>query len=128
MGHPFGRRLLVLVLAVAPVVGCAASPAPPPAFEGRETDAWIAYELPVSGRPPFELLRAFRASARALGCRTETLGGFFVRSPVTGVSADCPDGAIALMPAGDDQMRVGCARPMTRAECDALLVRITQAR
>lgn len=119
-----------------PIAACAETTATPasPSFEGRETPAWIAYEVNVPGRPPVDLLPSFEASARALGCRTEPIGG---RSEPTiggelrhrhGVTAYCPDGTLGLITLTGDRVRIGCTKPTTRDECDALLGKISEAR
>ena len=125
-----------LVLALPLLAGCAADPPRPsyPQFEGQETDVWFAYELEVPGRKPDDLLPAFEASAQAYGCRTEQLGAR--ASPNVagetrqwhGVSASCDEGTISLITLVGERVRIGCAKPTTRGQCDALLQKISEAR
>lgn len=127
------RRLLALTLLVA----CEESTPPPrspPSFEGDETSSWLAYEIELPGRTPSELLPAFEASARALGCRTEKLG--YGTSQIIsgemrawhGVRATCEEGTIALVTMVGERVRIGCAKPTTRTRCDTLLQKISEAR
>jgi len=130
---PAMRRLLALTLLVA----CEESTPPPqspPSFEGNETRSWLAYEIELPGRTPSELFPAFEASARALGCRIEKLGYgttqniYGERRTWYGVSATCEEGTIALVTMVDERVRIGCAKPTTRTQCDALLQKISEAR
>ena len=128
-------RLLV-ALALALVSGCAAEAPTPnyPAFEGRDTDVWLAYQLDVPGRRPDDLLPAFEASAKAFGCRTDHLGASASPNIMGetrewyGIAASCDEGTISLITLAGDRVRIGCARPTTREKCDALLQRISEAR
>jgi hypothetical protein len=127
------KRLPLVFLA-----GCAPSALTPPAhppFEGGETQAWLAYEVLVPGRDPSDLLPSFEASARAFGCQTEPLG---YRSRPTigngdlrqwnGISATCEEGTLAIVTLVGERVRIGCTKPTTRAQCDALVQRISAAR
>jgi hypothetical protein len=126
-------RAIVAILLLA---GCADSTprATYPPFDGHETDQWLAYDVALPGREPSELLPAFEASAHAYGCTTEQLG--YGATPNVagesrswyGVSADCDAGRIAIMTLAGERVRIGCARPATREQCDALLQQISQAR
>lgn len=128
-------RTILAVLLLLHLVGCADSTprADYPPFEGRETDHWIAYEVAL-GREPSDLLPAFEESARAFGCRTEQIGYGATQNVAGelrswyGVSADCDAGRIAIVTLEGRRVRVGCARPATREQCDALLQEISQAR
>jgi hypothetical protein len=104
-----------------------------PPFHGEETEAWIAYEVPLS-RDPSDLLPAFEASARSHGCSTERIGSDTrpniegeIRSSY-GVAATCDEGTIALVTLVGGRVRVGCAKPSTRERCDYLLQEISEAR
>lgn len=127
-------RHVVMLLALA---ACAESTPTPkrPAFEGRETEVWLAYEMDVPGRDPDDLLPAFEASARAFGCRAEKLGygsdqtiGNGELRHWHGVTAYCEEGTLALVTLVGERVRVGCVKPTTRGRCDALLQKIAQAR
>ena len=127
-----GVRLFLVLL----LTGCAADRSTPryPAFDGQETIVWLAYELDVPGRKPGDLLPAFDASAQAHGCRTEPIGaqtstslGGEVRESY-GVTASCDEGTIALVTLVGDRVRIGCPKPTTREQCDALLQSISEAR
>jgi hypothetical protein len=134
LAAPLERRPTVrAILLVSLVTGCAPSLPRYPPFHGQETDAWIAYEVPV-GRDPSDLLPAFEASARSHGCSTHQIGRdaettvagelrFFY-----GVTATCDEGTIALVTLAGGRVRVGCAKPSTRERCDFLLQEISEAR
>jgi hypothetical protein len=107
---------------------------PPPAFAGRQNDAWIAYEVALAGRDSGDVIESFEASARSYGCTTAHLGtrtdpmlGGEVRS-FYGVNATCDATSIALIAEMHGRVVIGCSRPTTRAGCDDLLERISSAR
>jgi hypothetical protein len=115
------------------IFGCACVP---PAFDGHQTDDWLAFDLGVPGRDPHEVLRQFAMSAHTLGCGTEpsaTRGGRGQVNPQPGVApysvtAYCEDGRVALIADADaavQRVTVGCAKPTTREQCEALLRKIT---
>jgi hypothetical protein len=118
------------------LAACAGStPAPRvPAFQGSETEWWIAYEVERTGRDPSDLLPSFEASARSHGCSTEQLG--YGSNPnvagemrqMYGVAATCDEGTIALITLVGARVRIGCTKPMTRDGCDELLRKISEAR
>jgi hypothetical protein len=121
------------VLLVLALVGCGAIPSRP-AFDGRQTDSWIAFDEDAPGRDPRELLMSFEASARAFGCRTDRIGGRSVGMPgggrakiSAGVAAYCDEGSVALLWVAEARVRIGCERPTTRERCDALLRKIGDA-
>lgn len=105
-----------------------------PPFQGQETESWLAYEE-NPGRDPGDLLLAFEASARSYWCTTDRLGsdssatiaGGELRSSY-GVSASCDDGTLAIVTRAGGQVTVGCLKPTTRARCDLLLSKISEAR
>jgi hypothetical protein len=122
---------LLGLLDVAP--SCAPAVAEPPAFEGRETDAWMAYEVRIPGRNSADLIPSFEASANAFGCHTTRLGTQAVQIAggsaailSYGVSATCEEGSIALVALADSRVRIGCEKPTTRARCDGLLRQISE--
>jgi hypothetical protein len=128
------RRQCGPVLVLLALFGCGATPSRP-AFEGRQTDSWIAFDEDVPDRDPRELLMSFEASARAFGCRTDRIGGRSVdfagggRAKISaGVAAYCDEGSLALMWVAEARVRIGCERPTTRERCEALLRRIGEAR
>jgi hypothetical protein len=106
-----------------------------PSFDGRETPTWLAYQIDVPGRDPGDLIPAFEASARAFGCHTEriedgsnaTIANGVLRR-FHGVVATCELGTVALITLTGDRVRIGCVKPATRAECDALVEKISEAR
>jgi hypothetical protein len=111
------------------------TPAAHPPFDGGETASWLAYEVGVPGRDPSDLLPSFEASARAFGCRTEQLGsgsdptiGNGVLRRWNGVSATCEEGTVAIITLVGEHVRIGCTKPTTRADCDALVQKISEAR
>jgi hypothetical protein len=116
------------------LVGCAAGPSSPnrPQFVGVETESWLVYQVDEVGRD--DLLPAFEASARSHGCSTEQLGSESgvniagTRRSYYGVNASCEEGAIALITLVGGGVRIGCAKPTTRQDCDSLLRRISRAR
>jgi hypothetical protein len=128
------RKLLVALL----LAGCTPSrsiPAAHPPFEGRETTSWLAYEVDVPGRDPGDLLPSFEASARVFGCHTEQLG--YDSTPTIGngalrhsfgIMASCEEGTLALITLVGERVMVGCVKPTTRADCDGLLQKISEAR
>src|SRR5713101_8318739 len=115
------------------LVSCAANPpANRPPFRGLETASWLVYQVEDVGRD--DLLPAFEASARSHGCSTQHLGsessvniGGELRS-YYGISASCEEGSIALITTEGGVVRIGCAKPSTRQDCDLLLRKISQAR
>jgi hypothetical protein len=123
------RNLLLMMLA-----GCAASGPPPslPPFRGVESEVWLAYQVEQLERD--DLLPAFEASARGHGCSTQQLGSESgpniggVRYSYHGISASCEEGTIALITLVGGRVRIGCAKPSTRGDCDLLLRKISQAR
>jgi hypothetical protein len=128
-------RPIAALLALALLTACAPPTPAVPTFDGRETPNWLAYQLDVPGRDPRDLIPAFEASARALGCHTEriedgsnaTIGnGLLFR--FHGVVATCELGTIALITLTGDRVRIGCVKPTTRVECDALVEKISAAR
>jgi hypothetical protein len=125
--------MALLTTVLAACAGC--TPASTyPAFRGRETESWIAYEETLPERDPSDLLPAFEASARTLGCSTEQLG--YESDPnvagemrqMYGISATCDEGTIALVTLVGSRVRIGCTKPMTRDRCDTLLRKISEAR
>lgn len=123
-------RNLVPVL----LVSCAAANPQPsrPPFEGVETESWLVYQ--VGGLDRDDLLPAFEASARRHGCTTQQIGnertpniGGELRS-YYGITASCEEGAVALITLEGGRVRIGCAKPTTRGQCDLMLRKISQAR
>ena len=131
--HEAPQPTLVATLSVSlivAVVGCSAPVHTRSAFDGRETDAWLAFdvELPEGNPSPVSLLYPFKARADALGCRTETRGNHINPGPIRyGLAVYCEDGGITLIPL-PGRMRVGCEKPTTRASCEGLLTEISEAR
>jgi hypothetical protein len=122
------------VAAVAALAACEDTTGDPPAFAGRETPAWRAYEFVVAERS--DVLEAFEAASRAMGCRVDRLGASDVGMAGEGsarewygITAHCgDDGTVAIITLTRDRVRVGCAKPMARDRCDALFERIAEAR
>jgi hypothetical protein len=123
------RKLLPIVLA-----SCAATqPAPHgPSFDGQATESWLAYQVDQVGRD--DLLPAFEVSADRHGCFIERLGNERaaniggLRYSYHGVSASCREGTIAIITLVGGGVRIGCARPTTREDCDLLLRKISEER
>jgi hypothetical protein len=96
-------------------------------FDGRETGAWLAFDVPFSNEEPLpaSLLDPFKVRAETLGCRTERLGNR-VNSGFLGYGlvAYCEHGGVALI-ARRHGMTVGCEKPTTRAACEGLLGEIS---
>jgi hypothetical protein len=128
----------VLALCVATGAACAQAPRYP-RFQGKETESWLAYDVPTTGREPRDLLASFAASAHNHGCRTEYVGtaAYDVAGgkPLIGdenrtwdgVVAACGDENVALVTRSNGVMAVGCTKPTTQARCDALLQKIADA-
>jgi hypothetical protein len=101
-----------------------------PPFVGEETEHWLVQETGAVGRG--DLLPAFEASAHNYGCSTEQLGnenGANIAGEFRsyyGVTASCEEGTIALITLVGGRVRIGCAKPTTRAACDTLLRNIAQ--
>jgi hypothetical protein len=116
------------------LAGCGAASAATagPPFRGLETESWIAYQIDHLDRG--DLLPAFEESARSHGCTTEHLGSESspniggLRESYHGVSASCEEGTIALITLVGARVRIGCAKPTTREDCDHLLRKISEAR
>ncbi len=89
------------------------------------TDAhWVAFEV-QSDRIAADVLPAFRIAARHHLCSIDRVctGGRF--KSCYGVIAHCHDKIIALFASTQTQrFTVGCLRPTTIAQCDALLTEI----
>ena len=103
-----------------------------PPFGGVENASWLVYQVEHVERD--DLLPAFEASARSHGCSTEQLGGESSLNiggelrTYHGINASCEEGTIALITLVGGRVRIGCAKPTTRQDCDLLLRKITQAR
>lgn len=103
-----------------------------PPFIGEENDRWLVEESPPVGR--HDILPAFEESAQNYGCRTDELGtqtSFNIqgeRRSYYGISATCYEGTIALITLVGGGVRIGCAKPTTRAACNQLLRNIAEAR
>jgi hypothetical protein len=116
------------------VVGCATAhpPPKPPPFRGVETESWLVYQVDEVERD--DLLPAFEASAQNHRCSTERIGSESSvniggeRRSYHGISASCDEGSIALITLVGGKVKLGCAQPTTREDCDRLLRRISQAR
>lgn len=131
MGHGRTARgwwVLPLLLSCA-----SARPRPNvPTFLGVESEHWLVEESEPVGRS--DLLPAFEASAKSYGCVTEELGSEHHHDiagesrSYYGVTASCEEGTIALITLEGGRVRIGCAKPTTRAACDALLRDIAQLR
>ncbi len=121
--HEIRARLLFAMALCA----CGAT-APSPAFEGRETDSWIAYDVAVPDTTNTgDLVASFKLAARTRGCQAAWMGKRTVMLPGggwarlrRGVTAQCDEGTIAII-ALENAVRVGCEKPTTRERCDALL-------
>jgi hypothetical protein len=118
---------LPLVAACTP-----ARPRPPlPSSPGT----WVTFDVDVPGRDSRDLLRSFEASAQALGCTSDRGGGWSTGLPGGGfarvysaVLARCDDGAIGMIAVEYTRVRLGCPKPASRDECEALLNKISEAR
>ncbi len=103
-----------------------------PPFSGEANESWIVSE--VSDLQRDDLLSAFDESARNHGCSTQELGAEATpniggqRRSFYGISAACEEGEIAIVTLVHHRVRIGCARPITREDCDLLLRKIAQAR
>jgi hypothetical protein len=92
----------------------------------------LAYRVDQLDRD--DLLPAFEASAKSHGCDTIRLGSESsrniggVRLSYHGISASCDEGTIALITLVGGSVKIGCAKPTTREDCDLLLKKIAQAR
>jgi hypothetical protein len=133
--------VLATHLFVLPILFTACgSPAPtPPAFAGRETASWLAFDVTLpaqqEAREPADFILPFEESAHAYGCRTDHLGSSTgqvigngeVRATY-GITAYCDEGTIAIIALENRRVRVGCGKPTTRDRCEALLTKISSAR
>jgi hypothetical protein len=116
--------------------GCATGSSAPPApavppFTGEPSEVWFLDDV---GHVDHEdVLPAFEASARAYGCDTQEIGSDTTHNvhgemrSYYGINASCPGGSIAIVTLTRG-VRLGCAKPLTRAGCNDLLRRISQAR
>jgi hypothetical protein len=126
-------RLAAAVVVGGIAFGCSQAPRPP-AFEGRQNDSWLAYEVAVTGRESGDLIESFEANAKGYGCTTGRLGQEtdpMIAGEIRrwyGVNATCDATRIALIAETDGHVVVGCSRPTTRAGCDDLLQRICAVR
>jgi hypothetical protein len=127
------RSSLVAVAFVA----CLAHGCVLPPFDGHSSDAWLAFDkdVPTGGR---EAVRSFGAAARSYGCDTApgSLGAASgdPRSASAEVSGDvvtvyCSEGRVAFRASADSSKRVtvGCALPLTRERCEALVRKLAAA-
>jgi len=116
------------------LAGCASGTPTPevPTFQGLETEHWLVQESAPIGRD--DVLPAFEASAHEYGCATEHIGAssslniYGEMRSYYGVSAACEEGTIALITLVGGSIKIGCAKPTTRAACDQLLRNIAAAR
>jgi hypothetical protein len=70
------------------------------------------------GRPPFQH-PVPRSQYQFTGDENRDFGG---------IVASCEEGTISLLLWREDLVKVGCAKPTTRARCDLLFQRISDAR
>jgi hypothetical protein len=120
-------------VALITLLSCAAATPPTrPPFRGESNETWLVSE--VSDLRRNDLLFAFDESARSHGCSTLELGGEATPNiggqlrTFYGISASCEEGVIAIVTLAGDRVRIGCARPITREDCDLLLRKIALAR
>jgi hypothetical protein len=126
----FVLGVVAVSCAMGPAPRGPAAPAVPP-FTGEPTEHWFYEDLgPVDHEA---VLPAFEASAQAYGCVTEEIGSeatenmHGIMRSYYGINASCHEGSLAIVTLTRG-VRLGCARPLTRASCDALLRRISEAR
>lgn len=127
-------RMRSSLVAVA-LVSCVALGCVLPPFDGRSSDAWLAFDkdVPTGGR---EAVRSFGVAARNYGCDTEPgpLGpgsgnprGASAEAAGDVVTAYCAEGRVAFRASVNASKRVavGCVQPTTREQCEALVRKIT---
>jgi hypothetical protein len=132
--QPIVERAILRSYWIMTLASCSAATASPnrPAFRGVETDSWLSFQVEHVERD--DLLPAFEASARSHGCSTQHLGSETspniggLRESYHGISASCEEGTIALITFVGAKVRVGCAKPTTREDCDLLLRKISEGR
>jgi hypothetical protein len=113
---------VIAVSALGAMVGCGANAMHPP-FRGRTDAGWVAYDVKTDSAAS-DVLRPFSARAKELGCSIDWLCEPGFRRRCYGVAAYCYDQTIALVARQNGVFTVGCLRPSTVAECDALLTKI----
>jgi hypothetical protein len=125
-------------VAVATLLSGCAPPPPLSAFDGRESDSWLAFDLDYLDEvQPRAVFYAFLRRAKALGCPSRGINRnypgivseIYTGTPRVGhgVAAYCVDGVIALFAMPGARVKVGCEQPTTRQRCDDLLKRIDDA-
>jgi hypothetical protein len=125
-----GRRLAWTGVAGVALAACAPGVQLAPVPEAP--DAWIAFDVPVPDRDSRNLLRSFEACARAFGCHTERHRGWGgTGTPGRGrtgiyssVIAQCEEGVVGVVATGVERVRVACAKPATRGQCETLVTQI----
>ncbi len=111
-----------LLAATCALLGCEP---PQPLFQGVESSHWLAIDI-ESDRGE-ELARGFGVRARENGCSVDRIRGHSKDGyRVThGYTAYCYTGIVAFLWTKNG-VTVGCARPITRDQCVALLTKITR--
>lgn len=108
----------VVSVTLAAAVGCSAGQ---PLFQGVETNRWLAIDVPTERAD--EVVDTFRVRARSNGCSVDPIRTHS-KSGNRGYTAYCFAGVVALH-RWYWGVTLGCAKPITRAECVALFSKIT---
>lgn len=111
----------LLAAATCALLGCEP---PQPLFQGVESAHWLVIE--VESDESRELSRAIVWRARANGCSVDPIPGHKDGYRVTlGHTAYCYTGIVAVW-RRKHGVTIGCAKPITRDQCVALLTKITR--
>jgi hypothetical protein len=115
------------------LTGCAPAHS---AFDGRETDSWLAFDLDYPEHvDPHDIFDALFMRGAGAGCGGQGINRRYVRRGEvvltddrvgSGVIVRCADGVIAMFAMPGSRVRVGCERPTTRYRCTELLGRISE--
>jgi len=104
-----------------------------PVFRARTDSAWVSYEV-EGDRIAADILPLFRDRAKDWGCSIDRMCREGFDAPRSwssgkrcyGVTAHCHGEIISVIGHPESRFTVGCLRPMTIEQCDALLTKIMQ--
>jgi hypothetical protein len=116
------------------LAGCAPAHS---AFDGRETESWLAFDLdyPENVKPD-DVFRSLFWRADGAGCGRGGINRRYARRSWVvytddrvgaGAIVRCSDGSIAMFATPGSRVRVGCEQPTTREHCAELLARVSEA-
>jgi hypothetical protein len=116
-----GVRASPGVFVVPAVLSCAVTQQP---FRAHDDANWVAFTTAVPNRTPTDVVGGLRRCARVYGCSIDRNCEPGFRGPCYGVTAYCDAKVLSVIALPNEQYAVGCTRPTTVAECDALLTKI----